>query len=278
MFFIPLFDDNPAKSFPVVTWFIIFVCCFIFIFQTTLSINEQNYVFYSFGVVPAFIINPANSEYVNIMHPYLTLFSSTFLHAGWMHLIGNMLYLWIFGDNVEESMGIIRFTIFYFLCAISAGLLQVIANPVSFTPMVGASGAIAGVLGSYLVLFPKANVKVFIWIIFFIRTINVPAWIVLGVWIMIQFISLPESLHNQSGGGVAYFAHIGGFLAGAILTLIFKKPEKQIFASAQSKSWEYRQTQKSDFRNLITHNKPLSSVPLIKRRLKSSVPISKIKK
>ena len=276
MFFFPLFDDNPAKNFPITTWLIIFICSLIFIYQTSLDNNDLNFIFYNFGVVPAFITLPSNSENLTFIHPYLTLLSSAFLHAGWMHLIGNMLYLWIFGDNVEDSMGIMRFVIFYIICALSAGLLQVTFNPTSYIPMVGASGAIAGVLGSYLVLYPKANVKVFIWIIFFVRTINVPAWIVLGIWIMIQFISLPESLNSQSGG-VAYFAHIGGFIAGDILTPFFKKPEKQIFASAHSHSWEHRSTEKSDFKNFITHNKSLSSVPLLKKRLKSSVPISKHK-
>ena len=185
-----------------------------------------------------------------------------------MHILGNMLYLWIFGDNVEDSMGKLKFFIFYILCAISGSLLQYYSNPSSDIPIVGASGAIAGVLGSYLILYPKANIKVFMWVIIIFRTINIPAWIVLGIWILGQFFSLSSS--PSSGGGVAYFAHIGGFIAGMALTPLLKNKDKPIFNERLSSPWVVKKTQTSDISKTFTHGRK-SSLPIFKKS-KGSLP------
>ena len=153
-----------------------------------------------------------------------------FMHGGWMHLLGNMVFLWIFGDNIEDSMGHKKFLAFYLICGVFAAFLQAIINPDSTVPMIGASGAIAGILGAYLILHPKANVDVLFWIIIFITVIKVPAFIVLSVWIVSQFFG--------SSGGVAYFAHIGGFVAGAILIYFFKYPHIALFQEGNTRSFE----------------------------------------
>ena len=153
-----------------------------------------------------------------------------FMHGGWMHLIGNMVFLWIFGDNIEDSMGHKKFLFFYLICGLLAALLQALINPSSPVPMIGASGAIAGILGAYLILHPKANINVLFWIIIFITVIKVPAFIVLSVWIISQFFG--------SSGGVAYFAHIGGFIAGALLIYFFKYPHIELFQEGNTNSFE----------------------------------------
>ena len=152
-----------------------------------------------------------------------------------MHLIGNMLYMWIFADNIEDELGPTKFLVFYILSGIAAALTQVYMNTDSFIPMVGASGAIAGVLGAYLILYPRANVKCLIFIIIIIQMIRVPAFIVLGFWIFGQFFSAPFSLDSE--GGTAYFAHIGGFIAGMILIPFFKKKETKLFNHKASPAW-----------------------------------------
>ena len=271
MFFFPLFDDNPSKKTPFVTWIIIIICFLIFFYQSNLNIVEYNKFIFSFGLIPAILSNQFElPENLNIIHPILTLISSAFLHAGWMHILGNMFYLWIFGDNVEDAMGTLNFIFFYLICAISGGILQVLVNSSSITPMVGASGAIAGILGSYFMLYPKANVKVFFWFLIFFRTINVPAWIVLSIWIAGQFMSAPSSLLN-GGGGVAYFAHIGGFLTGIILTPFMKREEVRIFSNSLSESWRHHKTTKSDIKYTFTHNRNVS-LPVHKKKRKSSLP------
>ena len=159
-----------------------------------------------------------------------------FLHGGFFHIAGNMLYLWIFGDNVEDSMGTVKFIIFYLLCGTIAALCQGLVDPESQIPMVGASGAIAGVLGAYLMLYPKANVKCLVFIIIIIQMIRVPAFLVLGFWLVLQFFSIPGSIDMD--GGTAYFAHIGGFLAGMILIPFFKNKDVKLFHEQNTSSWQ----------------------------------------
>jgi membrane associated rhomboid family serine protease len=154
-----------------------------------------------------------------LLGPFVPLVTSTFLHGDLMHLLGNMLYLWIFGNNIEDAMGQARFLVFYFVCGGVAALSQVVADPLSPIPMVGASGAIAGVLGAYLVRFPHARILVLVWLLFFVRVVRVPALIVLGVWFAYQL-----SAAGQGGSGVAWYAHIGGFVAGALLLRVFAAP------------------------------------------------------
>lgn len=175
----------------------------------------------SLGLVPAALFG-VNSQILDLLSvpPAVTLFSSMFLHGGWMHLIGNMLYLWIFGNNVEDSMGHLRFVLFYLLCGIAAGLAQAIPNPESMVPMVGASGAISGVLGAYLLLYPHARVLVLLPLGIFSRVFHLPAVWVLGFWFVYQILS--SALSSAQGGGVAWGAHIGGFIAGMLLIPLFK--------------------------------------------------------
>ncbi len=157
---------------------------------------------------------------LNMIPSVLTIFSSIFLHGGWMHLIGNMGYLYIFGDNIEDCMGKLRFIFYFCLCGVIAALSQSLIDVNSNIPMIGASGAISGILGGYLILFPKAKIKIFVWLIIFIKTFNIPAMFVLIGWIIIQLFSFEI---NTSDGGVAYAAHIGGFIGGACLIKVFKK-------------------------------------------------------
>ena len=162
----------------------------------------------------------------------LTVFTSMFLHGGWMHLIGNMLYLWIFGNNVEDSMGHVRFFIFYFLCGIAAAMAQAIPNPESTVPMIGASGAISGVLGAYLLLYPRARVLVGIPLGFFLYTARLPAVAVLAFWFVLQLVS--KLVTSAEGGGVAWGAHIGGFVAGVVLIPFFSRHRLGIFQLLRS--------------------------------------------
>lgn len=277
MFFFPLFDDNPTTKFPLMTWIIIFLCIFVFIFQLSLNNSQNNSFIYSYGLTPIFLKHYFSSpHFLNPINPLITLITSAFIHGGWFHIAGNMLYLWIFGDNVESSFGKVRFLFFYFLCAIFACLCQFLVNPSSTIPMVGASGAIAGVLASYLILHPQANVKVFVWIFIFIRLVNVPAWIVLGFWIFSQFISIYGNFYD-SGGGVAYFAHIGGFFVGLVLTPIFKRKSIKIFAPANSTSWKNEAMSAKEIKLALKTSKNVS-VPSFKKHKKTSVPKSSNKR
>ncbi len=206
----PIRDHNPSGRRPYVTFALIAanVAVFLGYWLTLQSESQLNQFFYDWGLVPANLTSGGGVP---------TLFTSMFLHGGWMHLAGNMLFLWIFGDNLEDEMGHGGFLLFYILSGIAAALAQVMADPASPIPMVGASGAIAGVMGGYLLLFPKARVDVlFIFVIIF-RIFPISAWIVLGVWFALQLFSGVSIPGDQ--GGVAYWAHAGGFLGGLILTL-----------------------------------------------------------
>ena len=171
------------------------------------------------------------------------------MHGGWFHLIGNMVFLWIFGDNVEDAMGKTKFLIFYLLCGLLAALLQSIIDPTSNIPMIGASGAIAGVLGAYLLLYPRANINVLMWIVIIVSIIKVPAFIVLGFWIVSQFFS--GAIADTSSGGVAYFAHIGGFIAGMCLIAFFKHSSVKMFQEGHSYAFETQ-----EFRELMDYGIP----------------------
>jgi rhomboid family protein len=151
-----------------------------------------------------------------VPYPWMTIFTSMFMHGSWMHIIGNMWFLWIFGDNIEESMGPIRFIFFYLICGVAAAGAQILASPSSTAPMVGASGAIAGVLGGYLLMFPHARIKSFLFLFFVFFMVRIPAWVLLGLWFVSQFL-LPMN------SGVAWMAHVGGFLAGLGLVRLFVK-------------------------------------------------------
>jgi membrane associated rhomboid family serine protease len=219
---IPLRDDNPSELRPLFTVGLIIIATLVFFWQFAQGSRGGAEVVYSLGLIPSvlFGINDLPAELARVP-PTLTILTSMFLHGGWMHLIGNMLYLWIFGDNVEDSMGHGRFIVFYLLCGVAAALAQAIPDPQSTIPMVGASGAISGVLGAYLLLYPHARVLVVIPIAFYLHTIRLPAGIVLVLWFALQFIS--NLFASSGGGGVAFRAHIGGFVAGLLLVGIFKR-------------------------------------------------------
>lgn len=219
---IPLRDDIPSRTKPIVSILLIVACTLIFFWQ--LSLGQQGFqaVVASLGVIPATLLGGSRlPPELYVIPPAATIFSSMFLHGGFMHLIGNMLYLWIFADNVEDAMGHFRFIVFYLLCGIAAALAQALPTPDSTIPMIGASGAISGVLGAYLLLYPHARVLVLIPLGFAAQIVHLPAVFVLGLWFLLQLLS--SVLVTGSGeGGVAFGAHIGGFIAGMVLLPLFK--------------------------------------------------------
>lgn len=224
---IPLHDDNPTDIFPYLTVTFIVACVLVFFWQLSLGPAGQKAV-YALGVIPATLLQGKSlSPDLYLIPAELTLLTSMFLHGGWMHLIGNMLYLWIFGNNVEDAMGHTRFIFFYIICGIAAALAQSLPDPASVTPMIGASGAISGVLGAYLLLHPRARVLVAIPLVVFIYTTRLPAMAVLGFWFVFQLVS--SLLADSGGGGVAWGAHVGGFIAGVLLIPFFKYRRVKLF-------------------------------------------------
>lgn len=205
----PIRDHNPSGRIPYVTYLLMVANIVIFISYVGLFNDPRalNAFFNVYAAIPARITSGDGM---------MTLVTSMFLHGGWMHLAGNMLFLWIFGDNIEDEMGHVPYLGFYLLSGIAAGLIQVVASPYSGIPTVGASGAIAGVMGSYLLLFPKARVDILLILIVFFRVFPIPAWILLAVWFGMQFIGGLGA--DLEAGGVAYWAHAGGFVAGLLLT------------------------------------------------------------
>jgi membrane associated rhomboid family serine protease len=210
---IPLRSTQRVYSRTLVTAALIALNTLIFFYQETLGPGEVDLFVRQWGIIPD------QMRGVGL----LTLFTSMFLHAGWLHLIGNMLFLWVFGRNVEDLIGSPSFLAFYLLAGIAAGVVQVMVNAYSRVPTIGASGAIAGVMGAYLIKFPRTRIVTLIFILFFVTTAEIPAAFILLYWFAIQFFSGFGSLAttNYSGGGVAYFAHIGGFLAGMLLIRMF---------------------------------------------------------
>lgn len=210
---LPFRDHNPSGRFPFVTVGLIAINVLVFLFQLLLDANGLlNAFFLTWAVVPADITQNPN------LQEYLTLFTAMFMHGGFAHIGGNMLYLWIFGDNVEDTLGHFGYLGFYLICGLVATFAQIIFDPLSPIPNLGASGAIAGVLGAYLLLFPRARVDALV----FRFVTTVPAFIVLGFWFVIQlFYGVASIGQTSTGGGVAYWAHAGGFAAGAILIGIY---------------------------------------------------------
>ena len=213
---LPLRDENPTRTFPFITVLIIVINCILFIVE--LGQGENIAVFIqSFGCTPYEISTGYDIEPLILFPVRFTVFTSMFLHGGWMHLVGNMLYLWIFGNNIEDRLGHLRFIVFYFLAGAIGSLVQIMISPLSTIPQIGASGAISGILGAYILLFPKAKVLTLVPLFYFIRIIRLPAYFILGFWFVLQIINGFVSLSYTAQGGVAFFAHIGGFIAGLIL-------------------------------------------------------------
>ena len=227
---IPLRDDNPTTIRPLVTVALIAASTLVFLWQLTLGEKSLEAAIYGLGVVPATLLGGESLPPELYRVPAeITILTSMFLHGGWMHLIGNMLYLWIFGNNVEDAMGHVRFVFFYLLTGAAAALAQALPNAESAVPMIGASGAISGVLGAYLLLYPRAQVLVFLPLGYFSRLIHLPAMYVLGFWFVLQIINTALA-PAAPGGGVAWGAHIGGFVAGMALIPLFKHRGVRLFA------------------------------------------------
>ncbi len=231
----PIHDDNPTFRTPVVTIAVIAVTTLAWLIlqgagtepQLAASVCEL-------GLIPGELTQSAGRTLVPVSEhsacrledspQWLTLVTSMFMHGGWLHLIGNMWFLWVFGNNVEDSMGRLRFIVFYLLCGFAAAAAQIAVEPSSPIPMVGASGAIGGVMGAYVVLYPRVGVTLLVFLGFFVTTVQVPAYLMLGYWFLLQLISgLPQV--GKIGGGVAFWAHVGGFVAGAVLILLFRNRE-----------------------------------------------------
>jgi membrane associated rhomboid family serine protease len=211
---IPLRDENPSRTFPIVTVLIIGINVLVFLWE----IGQPEGVQARYMMVPAEIIHGVDLPPFYSFHPlYATIFTSMFMHGGLMHIAGNMLYLWIFGDNVEDMLGPVKFVVFYLACGVAAAGAQILSSPNSTVPTLGASGAIAGVLGAYLITHGGARVFSIVTLGFFWTTAWIPAWLVLGLWFVLQIFSQTALLASPQTGGVAYMAHIGGFVAGAFL-------------------------------------------------------------
>jgi membrane associated rhomboid family serine protease len=232
---IPISDDKTGRgTTPIVNYTLIAINVIVFI----LELSQGDQFIGGYSVVPYEITHgmnflvPTREAGGIILYPgptpiYLTLLTSMFMHAGFLHIAGNMLFLWIFGDNVEDNFGHVKYLVFYLLCGFAASFAQIAMDPDSKIPSLGASGAIAGVLGSYMLMFPRNRVRVIVPIIFIWTVVRLPAIVVIGFWIIIQLFSQVASItsNTQSQGGVAYMAHIGGFFAGLILTLFFRTRE-----------------------------------------------------
>ncbi len=217
---IPLKDDNPTTIQPIVTLSVIGSCILVFLWQRSLGQEGGQAVVYALGFIPAVLFGSADlpAQLAWVPAP-VTIFTSMFLHGGILHLAGNMLYLWIFADNVEDSMGHGRFIVFYALCGVAAALAQAAPEIGSTIPMIGASGAVSGVLGAYVLLYPHARVLVVVPLVVILYTMRLPAFVVLGIWFAGQLLS---SLAAPAvGGGIAFRAHLGGFVAGLVLIRLF---------------------------------------------------------
>ena len=232
---IPLHDDNPTERMPLVTIAFIAACVLVFLYQASLPVGPGQTFVFQYGAIPALLFGQGElSSHVVAIPAFATLFTSMFLHGGLMHLIGNMLYLWIFGNNIEDVMGHAKYLVFYLACGLLAALSHAITDPSSPVPMVGASGAISGVLGAYILLFPRAHVLV---LIPGLGTTRVAAGLVLGMWFVMQLFSGGMSVGSK-GGGVAFFAHIGGFVVGMALIGLFKRRDVPFFAPTRTNRWD----------------------------------------
>jgi|TARA_B100001123_G_scaffold434442_1_gene561009 membrane associated rhomboid family serine protease len=212
----PIRDTNKSNTFPIVNWIIIVINASIFLVQVRLPRETVEIIYSTFGVVPMRFAE------LHLLAP-ISLFSSQFLHGGWLHIIRNLWILYIFGDNVEDRMGHIQYLVFYLMTGVIGGALQVITQPFSTIPIIGASGAISGVLGAYILLFPRARVLTFVPIFILPWLVEIPAVIFLGVWFLSQFVNVINEASSVISSGVAYWAHLGGFGAGFLLARRIRK-------------------------------------------------------
>ncbi len=234
---IPLKDDNPTINKPIIRNYILVTCIIVFIFQIISPSYQSGEIFFSYGLIPSVLLGTEQlPQDLYVIPATATIFTSMFMHGGFMHLIGNMLYLWIFADNIEDDLGRTKFIIFYLLSGVGAAMAQVFADVNSQVPMIGASGAIGGILGAYLINYPNSRVLVLIPLGFFSQIIKIKALYVLGFWFVLQFIN--SSLSSGAAGGVAYAAHIGGFITGIILILFFNKKKIKKTKDIYKGPWE----------------------------------------
>ena len=233
IFALPLYDDNPIQETPVVTYGLIGMCIGAFLWQLG---QNADVVALQYGMIPAVLFGHAHlAPRLAAIPPWATLFTSMFLRGGWLHLGGNLLFLWIFGNNVEDLLGRARYLLLYLSCGVAAALIQAAADPLSQVPMVGASGAIAGVLGAYLITYPRANVHTLVWIVIFFWVVTVPAWILLGLWFAMQLVS---GLGVRPGSpGVAFWAHVGGFATGVFLYLLLRPRPVMLLQPQRTPIW-----------------------------------------
>ena len=223
---IPFRDNIPSRSFPIITILLIVINVLVFFYQLSLGRTLEPFLM-QYGIVPALVIRwPESALPLSaVALPFLT---SMFLHGGWLHLIGNMWYLWIFGDNVEDRLGHLGYLVFYLFCGFGAGIVHTILNYDTVIPSIGASGAIAGVLGAYFLSYPRARVLTLLPIFIFVQIIEIPAVIVLGFWFIMQFFYGAAALAatTSNAGGVAWWAHVGGFVIGMILIGLFPRKDR----------------------------------------------------
>jgi membrane associated rhomboid family serine protease len=226
---IPLKDDNPSATQPYVTYALIAACTVTYAWQCSLGAAAQQRVVDALGAIPAVLLTDARLPPDLAWLPrYATPFTAMFLHASWMHLLGNMLFLWIYGDNVEDALGHGRYLLFFMLCGIAAVFAQALGDPRSAYPIIGASGAISGVLGAYLLLFPRSRVLTLVLLPFFLTTVQVPARLLLLLWFAAQLVS---DVARSGDAGVAFRAHIAGFVIGMLLVLLFKRRAVRLFSA-----------------------------------------------
>ncbi len=225
---LPLRDDQPIRRFPLLTLALIGANVFLFFYEVSLPPHLRQELLMRRGLVPAVVTHPPDLGPRALAPGVASFFSSMFLHGNLIHLGGNMLFLWIFGKKVEEAMRHLRFLLFYLVCGLAAASTQIAAGPDSLIPMIGASGAIAGVLGAYILLFPRARILTVIPVFIFLHFVRLPAFIVLGLWFLFQFLSSLAS--DPSMGGVAWYAHVGGFVAGMVLAGFFlpRRPRRPL--------------------------------------------------
>ena len=246
---IPVGDRLSTRTLPYVNIGIIVVNFLVFFYELTRGPSDLDRWFYDWGAIPACVsdslgLNPnvdprALAAYCEPNHTPLAAFTSMFMHAGWLHILGNMLFLWVFGDNVEDALGHVRYLVFYLIVGLAATATQIALSMDSLVPGIGASGAIAGVMGAYLVMYPRARIAVFMPLFFFLGAPYIPAAALIGIWFLMQLFTGVASLGQAAGSGVAWWAHVGGFLAGVVLVNLFRagrRPRRQHYW--RGRSWE----------------------------------------
>ena len=236
MLAIPLYDDTPKIHMPLATAALVTACSLVFLWQIGLPPRTAERAIYSYGMIPAVLLGSAElPARLQIIPSWLTLITCQFLHAGLLHLLDNMLYLWVFGRGVESALGFGRYLALYLASGVVAALTQVFMNPTGDVPMIGASGAIAGVLGAYLILKPRGNVVVLVWIFIFVRLVSLPAVFLLGLWFLLQ---LASGLSTAPGEpGVAFWAHVGGFVAGICLVVVLRRRGTRLMQPRRTRSY-----------------------------------------